>query len=212
MKLAVLFSGGKDSALAISYAEKEVECLISIQSENPESYMYHTPNISLVEKQAKAMNKPIIIQKTKGEKEKELTDLKKAIKKAISKYKIQGVITGALASAYQASRVQKICNELKIECFNPLWQKSQQELMEELIKKNYEVIITGVFAEGMDPLLGKTINKETLKQLKKLEEKYKINVAGEGGEYESTIIWAPYFKTKVKINKTTIKENVMQIK
>src|SRR3989344_685418 len=124
MKLGVLFSGGKDSTFAAYLAKRngyEISCLISIVSENKESYMFHTPSISKTEKQAKAMGIPIIIQKTKGEKEKELDDLKNAIKKAVRKFKIEGIATGAVESVYQTSRIQKICNELDLECFNPLW-------------------------------------------------------------------------------------------
>lgn len=133
MKLGVLFSGGKDSTFAAWLAKKngyEIACLISIISENKESYMFHTPSVSKTEKQAEAMEIPIIIRKTKGEKEKELNDLKKAIKKAKEKFKIEGIVTGAVESVYQASRIQKICNELNLECFNPLWQMDQIELLE----------------------------------------------------------------------------------
>ena len=68
MKVAVLFSGGKDSAFAAYLAREhghELSCLITILSENPESYMFHTPSISKVKKQAEAADIPLIIQKTK---------------------------------------------------------------------------------------------------------------------------------------------------
>ena len=78
MKLAVLFSGGKDSTLAAWLAQKEgheLSCLISIISENKHSYMFHTPSIEKTKAQAQAMDIPIIVQETKGEKEEELKDL-----------------------------------------------------------------------------------------------------------------------------------------
>src|SRR3990167_4493874 len=109
MKLGVLFSGGKDSTFATWLAKKEgyeISCLISIVSDNKESYMFHTPAIEKTEVQARSMNIPIILQKTEGKKEKELEDLKEAIKKAKEKYEIQGIVTGAIQSVYQASRIQ----------------------------------------------------------------------------------------------------------
>ena len=112
----------------------EIACLISVFSENPESYMFHTPSIEKTKQQAEAMNIPLIIQKTKGQKESELKDLEKAVKKAKSEYKIEGVVTGAIESIYQASRIQNICNKLGLECFNPLWQRNEEEYLEELIK------------------------------------------------------------------------------
>jgi len=203
MDTAVLFSGGKDSTLALYYAlnYSNVKCLISIISKNPFSYMFHTPNIELVKEQSKALDIPLIVVKSKGEKEKELKDLERAIKLAIKRYKIKGIISGAVLSNYQVSRIQRICNKLGIECFNPLWQKDQFKLLEELVKLKFRVIITGVFALGFDNFLGKTINMDFINAMKKLNKLYKINPAGEGGEYESFVLDAPIFKKRLVITK-----------
>jgi len=209
MKSAILFSGGKDSSLALYYALKEskVECLISLISENKESYMFHTPNIHLVEKQAEAIGIPLLLSKTKGKKEEELIDLKSAIKQAITKYQIEALYTGALASEYQASRINTICKELNIKCINPLWHKDEFKLLEELLTLNFEVIIMGVFAEGMENIIGKKLDKNLINELKILNKTYKIHPGGEGGEYESFTLNAPYFKHKLTIKKSHIIDN-----
>ena len=203
MKLGILFSGGKDSLYAAYLAKQEgyeISCLISILSENKESFMFHTPSINGVEKQAEVMKIPIIIKKTKGIKEKELKDLEKAIKEAKSKYKIQGIVTGAVESVYQATRIQKICDKLDLECFNPLWQKNQIALLQELIKNKFEIIVSGIFAYPLEKKwLGRKINKIFIEEIAKLNEKWGINPAGEGGEFESFVIDCPLFKKKLKI-------------
>ncbi|MBI5148444.1 TIGR00289 family protein [Candidatus Pacearchaeota archaeon] len=207
MKLAVLFSGGKDSCLALSKAMKgnEIVCLISITSKNKESYMFHTPNIQITKLQAEAIGIPLLTVETKGEKEKELLDLKKAILKAKKKYKIQGIITGAVRSVYQASRIQKICKELGLKCINPLWQMDQIKLLKEVLRKKFRVIISGVFAYPLDrELLGKQINNDFIKKMVGWQEKYKINPAGEGGEIETTVLDAPFFKKKIQILQSKI--------
>ena len=66
-----MWSSGKDSCYAAYLMHKHnynIKCLLTIKSENKYSYMFHTPNIDLSELQAKAMKKPILIQKTKGKK------------------------------------------------------------------------------------------------------------------------------------------------
>lgn len=203
MKLGVLFSGGKDSVYSAYLAKKEghdLICLISIQSENQESYMFHTPSISKVKSQAEAMEIPIIIQKTKGKKEQELEDLEKAIKKAKQEYEIEGIVTGAIESVYQSSRIQKICDKLNLECFNPLWQKDQIEYLKELVKNDFKIILTGVFAYPLDESwIGKPIDKEFIELIEKLHDKYKINPAGEGGEFETFVLDCPLFKKPIKI-------------
>ncbi len=203
MKCGVLFSGGKDSTYAAYLAKKyenRISCLISIFSENPESYMFHTPSILKVRKQAEIMNIPLIERKTKGEKEEELLDLKFAIKKAKKEYKIEAIVTGTVESIYQASRIQKICDYLDLECFNPLWQKDQIELLKDLLRSSYKIVITGVFAYPLDESwLGKEINEEFIKKAIILNKEYEINPAGEGGEFETFVLGCPLFSRKLKI-------------
>jgi asparagine synthase (glutamine-hydrolysing) len=201
MKLGVLFSGGKDSTYSAFLAKKqghELTCLITILSENPDSYMFQHVFEKDIKNQAEAMGLPIIFEKTKGEKEKELEDLKKAIKKAMEKFQIQGIVTGALASVYQKSRIESICEEIGLECFNPLWQKDQFELLDELIKNKFKVKIVKVAAEGLDKKwIGRILDNEALLGLRKLYEKYKINPAGEGGEFETYVLDCPLFKKEL---------------
>lgn len=199
MKTGILFSGGKDSCYSAWLAKKaghELTCLISIFSENKESYMFHTPNIELVEKQAEVMEIPLIIEKTKGEKEKELEDLEKAIAKAKQEYEIEAIVTGALHSEYQASRIKTICDKLNLKCINPLWHKDQIEYLKELIENNFKVIIVGVFAYPLDSSwLGREINREFIKDVEQLE----LHAAGEGGEFETFVLDCPLFKEPIKL-------------
>lgn len=202
MKVGVLFSGGKDSAYALYKAmqKEKVVCLITLISKNKESYMFHTPNIEITELQAEAIGLPLIKETTKGVKEEELEDLRRAIQRAKEEYSIAGIVTGAIASNYQASRIQKICDELRLECINPLWGTDQTELLNEIVANKFKVVISGVFAEGLKKeWLGKEIDKKMIKELTKLKEQYKINPAGEGGEIESTVLDAPYFKKKIEV-------------
>jgi ABC transporter with metal-binding/Fe-S-binding domain ATP-binding protein len=208
LKLGVLFSGGKDSTYA-AYLEKQkgndLACLISIFSENPESYMFHTPNIKLVEKQAELMNIPLLIEKTKGIKEEELQDLENAIKKAKEEYKIQGIITGALHSVYQASRIQKICDKLKLKCISPLWHKDEISYLKELIDNKFKIMIVGVFAFPLDEKwLGREIDNSFITDVKELKQKYNIHPAGEGGEFESFVLNCPLFKHPLKVTNKKI--------
>ncbi|PIN74787.1 TIGR00289 family protein [Candidatus Woesearchaeota archaeon CG10_big_fil_rev_8_21_14_0_10_37_12] len=211
MKLGILYSGGKDSTLALVKARKnhEIACLITVVSENPHSFMFQTPNIHMTELQAKAMGLQLVQVQTKGEKEKELVQLKQAIQQAKKIHKIGGIVTGAVRSTYQASRMQRICHELDLWCFNPLWLKDQGELLDEVLQSKIKAIIGGVFAEHLDELfLGKEIDKKMVDKLKNLAETHKINAAGEGGEIETTVLDCPLFKKKIKIEKAeTLYEN-----
>jgi diphthine-ammonia ligase len=202
MKLGVLFSGGKDSTFALHKAaeKEEVACLITIISENKESYMFHTPNIELTALQAEALHLPLIRQVTAGEPEKELTELEKAIAQAIISFKIEGVVTGAVESVYQAARIQQVCNLLDVWCFNPLWKKNQQALLEEIVAEGFKAVISGIFAYPLDEKwLGKLIDEDMITRLTVLSREYGLSPSGEGGEIETTVLDAPLFKKKIEV-------------
>jgi len=202
MRLGVLFSGGKDSTLALHKAaeKEEVMCLITLVSENKESFMFHTPNIDVTALQAEAMGLPMIKKATAGKPEEELKDLEEAIAQAVKDFKIEGVVTGAVESAYQSKRIQTICDRLNISCFSPLWKKNQKALLEELVAKGFKVIISGVFAYPLDESwLGKEIDNELIERLSLLGKDFGLSVAGEGGEIETTVLDAPLFKKKIEI-------------
>jgi ABC transporter with metal-binding/Fe-S-binding domain ATP-binding protein len=206
MRLGVLFSGGKDSCLALFKTMKEVVCLISVISKNKESYMFHTPNIEITKMQAEAIGLPLIQKITEGKKEEELEDLRKAIEEAKETFKIEGIVTGAVESVYQSKRIQKICDELGLQCINPLWKKDQEELLKEIVENGFKVIISGIFAYPLDEKwLGRKIDKKTIKGLVELKEKYQISPAGEGGEIETTVLYAPFFKKRIEILDSEIK-------
>lgn len=210
VKLGVLFSSGKDSTAAAQIMKQqnyELTCLIHIKSENQDSYMFQTAGTELVEMQAEAMGLPIIIQKTKGEKEAELKDLEKAFAEAKKKYQIGGIVSGALFSTYQRDRIEKICDKLGLKIFSPLWHKPQDKHLQDLLEKGFEIVLTAIAAEGLDKnWLGRIFTVKDIEKLQNLHQKFGLNVAGEGGETESLVLDCPLFTKKIVLEKTEIIE------
>ncbi|MBU0536100.1 MAG: diphthine--ammonia ligase [Nanoarchaeota archaeon] len=210
IRLGVLFSSGKDSAYAAYVMKRQnydIACLITIKSRNTSSYMFHTPAVDLSSMQAEAMGIPLVVQVTEGVKEKELKDLEKAIKQAKKEYHIEGIVTGALFSDYQRKRIEKICEKLGLKVFSPLWHKNQEEYMRELLDNGFRFIMTAVAAEGLDKSwLGREITQEDIKKLSEIHKRLGINVAGEGGEFESLVIDSPMFRKRIEIKEFEIKE------
>ncbi len=198
IKLGALYTGGKDSAYALylmALRNYDISCLITVKSSNPHSFMFHTPRIDAVENHSILMSIPLVKEKSAGDKERELIDLRKAIHRAIKLYGVEGVITGALYSDYQRSRIEKICDELGIRAFSPLWHVDQETHMKRLLKDGFKFIITSVSSEGLDESwIGRVSDAQMLEDLKVLSKKYGINISGEGGEYESLVVECPLFK------------------
>ncbi|MFA5746200.1 MAG: diphthine--ammonia ligase [archaeon] len=204
IKIGALYSGGKDSNLSLWLMQKQnydISCLISLIPDNKDSYMFQTPELEFLKLQSIALNIPLLITKTKGEKEKELTDLKKAITSAKQEYGITGIVAGALYSVYQKERIENICLDLGLKLYAPLWHMKEVDEIKLLLDNNFKFIICKIAALGMaEKFLGKIIDKKDLEELKKLNQKYKLNIAGEGGEYETLVLNGPSFKQQIKIS------------
>lgn len=202
MKIAVLYSGGKDSNYALFWAIHQgwdVKYLVTVFSESLESYMYQVAGVELTELQAKALEIAHVKVKTSGEKESELEPLKERL----AQLDIDGIVTGALKSEYQRRRFDQICEEIGIKSFAPVWHKNSLKFLSEMLYEGYEIVIVGVFAYGIDESwLGRRLDGECLKDLLELQERYKINIDGEGGEFETVVLNGPCFKKRIVIEES----------
>ena len=202
MRVAALVTGGKDSALALYRALKlgyEVKFLVTMIPQREDSWMFHFPNIHLTDLFAKAVEIPLVKAETVGIKETELKDLKNLL----ATLDIEGVVSGAISSRYQKERIDKVCQELNLESIAPLWREDSMQLLKEIINLNLEVIIVGVYAYGFDQnWLGRKIDSTTIKNLVELNDKYQISLVGEGGEYETLVLDAPFFKKRIQVLQT----------
>lgn len=207
MDSAVLFSGGKDSTLALYKALENgdnVRYLLSMKSKNSSSYMFHVPNIDLTDLIAEAVNIPLIKGETNGIKEEELMDLKREFE-FLKLNGIERIYTGALYSNYQKSRIEKIADELKMEVISPFWHVDEEEYMKMIVDLGFDVIICGVYAYGLDEsFLGRHIDYNLIEDIKNISKKVPVNLAFEGGEAETFVLDGPIFNKRIKIIKADV--------
>ena len=202
LKAGILFSGGKDSTYAAYLAREkhDISCLITLDPAREDSYMFHFPNLRWTSLQAKTMQIPQIIVRTGGEKEVELEDLSRALRMAKDEYSIEGVFSGALASVYQKSRVERVCSELGLQSFAPLWQLDPRVHLLNLIHDGFDTIVTGVAALGLDESwLGRRLDTVMVEELVELQRKYGMHAALEGGEGETFVLDCPLFEERIEI-------------
>lgn len=199
MRFATLFSGGKDSIYSLYYYISQgwsPTHLITIKSTNPDSFMYHTPNIDLTSLQAKALGIPHITKTTPGEPESELQALKSAL--TLIKPKTGAVVSGAILSDYQKTRIEEVCHGLGLKTFSPLWRVNQVQVLKHLHSSGFKTLITAVASGDLDKsYLGREIDEKAISDLST-----KFNPAGEGGEIETFVYDGPIFKNPIKIKKT----------
>lgn len=199
MRLASLFSGGKDSTYAThlaSSAGDDVAYLVTMRSKRDDSWMFHTVNIHLATMIADALGVENIYAETGGEKERELEDMRMVLRGL----DVDGLVTGAIASTYQRRRVDLLCEELGLLHVAPLWGMDGYELLEEMLSEGMVIMVTAVAAGGLDERwLGRILDEDALDELGTLNKLYGVNVCGEGGEIETLVLDAPWFRGRLQI-------------
>ena len=208
MKLAALFSGGKDSTYAIHLAKKSGYCidvLLTIFPHNAESHLLHYPNIRFTSLQSESMKIPQLTEQlTSTEAKNESDALDRLIISAKENYSIDGIVHGRILSEYQKNSFSLSCKKNNLEIISPLWNMEPESYMKELLSENFEYIISTVSSDGLnDSWLGRIIREDDLIELKKLQQKFEFNLNFEGGEAETFVTDCPLFEKPLLIQDST---------
>ncbi len=190
MRVAVLFSGGKDSFFSLFWAicnGFKISCLVIVQSKNKDSYMFQTAGVDKSIKIAKKLGFKIEVIDTEGVKEKEVFDLEEGLKKIKRKYNIKALVCGAINSDYQRQRLNLATYSIDIKVLTPLWHINEEKYFEMLLESDFKIFLTKVSSYGLSSEYEGMSLKEVSKKLMELYEENLINLSGEGGEYETVV-------------------------
>ncbi len=210
MKLASLYSGGKDSNYAIfemSQRGYEVVCLISIETMNMDSLLFHFPNIGFTSILAEAINLPIRrFQSNSSKLGDEILVLENALVNVRDEFEIQGVVHGGISSNFQKRNFGTICKKLGLTVFSPLWNKDPSKYLHKMIDQKFKIVIVGVSALGLErEWLGTLLDHDNVKKLESLSLRYGFNLNFEGGEAETIVVDCPLYKKKFRIKGGLVK-------
>ena len=208
MKLACLFSGGKDSTYAIHLAKQQghdVVCLLSVFPKSEESHLLHHPNLKWTKLQSISMKIPqLIISSNSDETNDELIVMEKLLQTAKDEFKIDGLVHGGIKSKFQKEKFETLCTKLNLVSIAPLWNTEPKQYMNKLVDSNFNFLMITVSSDGLDEQwLGKIILKSDIELLTTLSDKFRFNLNFEGGEAETFVIDCPLFSHPIKINQFT---------
>lgn len=177
----------------------DVNSLVTMIPQRSDSWMFHYPNIQMVDLFAEAVGLPLVKAETSGQKEVEVEDLKRLL----AGLNVEAVVSGAIASQYQKDRVDRVCRQLQMKHVAPLWHQDPLELLHEIIALRMESVIVGVYAHGFEQTwLGRRIDEETVSDLVELNRRFQVSLVGDGGEYETLVLDAPFFKKRIELVET----------
>ena len=165
-----------------------------------DSWMFQIPGTDIVEKQAELAGLNWLSVNSEGIQELEILDLEKKL----HDLNIDGLVSGAIRSDYQKSRIELMCERLGIKSWTPLWHQSSLGHMRGLVSNGFGVMITSVACEGLtEKWIGHILTKDSLIEMEELSERFRFNVDGEGGEYETIVVYGPHFDGLLEISGET---------
>ncbi len=122
--------------------------LVTVKPSSADSRMFHHPNIEWTRLQAQAMG--LSHEFVESTSKNEMADLRYALAALKSRQQISGIVTGAVASDYQKTRFDNMCDSIALKTYAPLWHKNPKLLVEDLKKSGLRIVLTAVAANGLD--------------------------------------------------------------
>lgn len=158
--------------------------------------LYHVPNVHVTPLLAEAMGIPIIEEIAEAGEERELDALRRGMRRSGA----DGVLVGAIASDYQHARVNRIAHELGIRVFAPLWRRNPDHLLADYSAARFDIRFSAVAAEGLDASwLGRPLDADAARDLLRLRDRVGLHPCGEGGEFETVVLHAPFFRKRLEV-------------
>lgn len=202
MKVVALLSGGKDSVAAVEVARGhgwEVAAGLVMVPAEDDAWMFHTPNLSVVRGVAMALGIPLVEAPSRSGKEEEVEDLRSALRRIQAAFQVDGIVSGALASEYQKTRIDRIGHELGLASFAPLWHKDRRTHVETLLAAGYDIRFSRTAADGVEnSWAGKQMTTAHVESMARHPSR--PDIAGEGGEYETLVLSAPHYAMRVVVD------------
>jgi len=188
MKVFSSWSGGKECAMATYKAISqghEVAYLVNFIAEDGERSRSHRIKASVLALQAEAIGIPIIQVKTTWE------NYEENFKKVVTELKDKGVeggVFGDIDIEEHREWVERVCNEVGITAFLPLWGMEAEQLIDEFLQLDFKALVVATTLE--EDLLGQALDKALVRQICRLGS----HPCGESGEYHTFVIAGPIFK------------------
>lgn len=209
MRVIALLSGGKDSVCAVETARGfgwDVAAALVLKPAQDDAWMFHTPNLGAVEGVAECLDLPLVVADVRSGKAEEVEDLRAVLADAKGDLGLDGLVSGALASEYQRTRLDRIGHETGLKSFAPLWHKDPREYLHGLLRDEWDIRFSRTAADGVPKAwAGQRLDPAKVQAM--LGHRAKPHIAGEGGEYETLVLDAPCYARRLVVERASVEES-----
>jgi diphthine-ammonia ligase len=209
VRVLALLSGGKDSVCAVETARGfgwDVAAALVLRPAQDDAWMFHTPNLGVVTGVAECLGLPLIEADVRAGKQEEVEDLAAAVARAKDELGLDGLVSGALASEYQRTRIDRIGYATGLKSFAPLWHKEPRAYVGSLVAGGWDIRFSRTAADGV-PKAWAGQRLDATKVAAMADHRARPHVAGEGGEYETLVLDAPCYRRRLVIEEASVEES-----
>ena len=195
--MIISWSGGKDSCLSLYRALDDglkPVCLLNIATRDGEDFRVHGLDPKIIIDQAKALELPIVQRTASWESYEQV--FKETVEEIKCKLGAEGVVFGDILLEEHKRWTARVCEELGVKAFSPLYGEDEKKLMTEFLDAGFEAMIVCVKLDKLsEDLLGRIFDRELIKAL----ENAGIDPCGEYGEYHTLVLDGPIFKKRIEV-------------
>jgi diphthine-ammonia ligase len=191
-RAAVLWTGGKDSCLALHEAILQglrIEHLITFA---PSEARFHAHPLPVQQLQARALGLPYHVLEIQEPYE---TAYRKGISTLRHRWGVETLVTGDIGEVDgHPNWIRQCCAGSHTGVLTPLWARGAKELLDRLVSAGFTAIVSCVREPWLTPeWLGRKLDAAAVAELSLLACRRGFDVCGEQGEYHTLVLDGPLF-------------------
>lgn len=205
-KAIVLWSGGKDCNVALHLAKEagyEITALVTFCSKSTE---FRAHPKAWMELQSKSLGIAHIMLEID---EPFAQNYEIQLHKLRDQLRITTVISGDISEVHGTSNwISERAQAVGMKVFLPLWNKNREEVMDLVLRFNFEVVLSMVKGPWLDEsFAGRRINSKLIEEFKILGEENGLDLCGEQGEYHTMVLNGPGYRSPIALNAFSIAQH-----
>lgn len=195
---AVLWTGGKDSALALYEAGRNgcrVRCLATFAPPQPD---FKAHPLTVIRLQAQALGLPHHVLPVTAP---FAAGYETALRKLRDEFGVGCAITGDIDEIDgKPNWIGERCRAVGMRVHLPLWGRERELLLEQLLERGFRTRISCVDMRRLDASwVGRELDGSSIAELRAVHARTGIDLCGEEGEYHTLIVDGPSFARLVEI-------------
>lgn len=198
----MLWTGGKDSSLALVEAVRSGYDVCCLATFAPPGAGFLAHPLSVIEAQAEALRLPHYVLEVREPFEQ---GYETALTELGHSTGVDGVVTGDIAEVDgQPNWISARTRVIGMRAHAPLWELDRAALLRRLIDAQFSTLVSCADTRWLDESwAGRFLDRKAIADLQAVRKRNGLDLCGENGEYHTLVVDAPMFASSIEIGSRT---------